>query len=208
MKKTAIIFTASFALLLAACSEPATPVENDNTAETEASSSDLTLEEVFAKTIEANENIESVSAEVTIDQIVSLPSEDTETNVTTVSQMDSIVDPIALYSVSERSFSGEELPEAADSMKTETYITEEGIFISDPTTDQWVKMPEEMSDMVLQATAAQGNLNDQIAQLQQFTDDFTFEQDDTSYILTLQASGEKFNEFIQQQTADMMPGRS
>ena len=48
-------------------------------------------------------------------------------------------------------------------------------------------------------TGAQADAAQQLEQLKQFVDDFTFEQDNNDYKLTLTIEGEKFKEFIMAQ---------
>ena len=49
---------------------------------------------------------------------------------------------------------------------------------------------------ILAQAGASANATEQLEQLKPFLDDFTFEQNDSAYILTLNAKGEKFNDLI------------
>ncbi|PPA71744.1 DUF6612 family protein [Jeotgalibacillus proteolyticus] len=202
------IGAASLALILAACQDTAQPVDGEegntdsDSNSDESSNSELTLEEVFAKSIEAGEDVNSMKAEMTLDQDMTIPNEDLTVTTASDIQMDMVMEPLGLYqeSVTTSDQMGE-----TEEIQAEVYFTEEGFFMYDTASDQWMKLPTEMSDELLQMSDAQSNPNEQLRDLEQFTDDFTFEQDDSSYILTLNASGEKFSEFLREQAKEQMP---
>lgn len=195
------VTAASLALFVSACSSTAEPVNGNES--NESSDSDLTLEEVFSKSVEAGEKISSLKVDMTMDQNTVIPGEDTPINTVSDVQMEMVVEPLGLYQKAVTSAEG--LTEGEEPMTVESYLTEEGFFMYDFMEDQWMKLPADMSDQIIEMSKAQGNPNEQLKSLEQFTDDFTFEQDESSYILTLNASGEKFREFLIEQTKDMMP---
>jgi len=87
----------------------------------------------------------------------------------------------------------------------ESYFSEAGMFFYEPSAGQWMKFPQEMTDMFLQMAGEQQNPGEELKKLQQFADDFTFEQDDKNFILKLKAKGEKFNDFIKETAKESMP---
>lgn len=68
-----------------------------------------------------------------------------------------------------------------------------------------MKLPSELSSQILQMSEGQTNPSEQLNQLKQFVDDFEFKQDEKSYILTLKASGEKFDQFLKDNVKATMP---
>ena len=68
--------------------------------------------------------------------------------------------------------------------------------MKDSTTDSWLKLPDENFDAILDQTAASADAKEQLEQLKKFIKDFTFEQTDDEYVLTLDAKGDKFKELI------------
>ncbi len=84
MKKwTTLLFVCLFAMILTACNSTATPVEKeeDTSKETagetkneakeeEPKVSELTLEEVYKKAMDRQNEIESLSSEITMDQVI------------------------------------------------------------------------------------------------------------------------------------------
>ncbi|MGM9951651.1 MAG: DUF6612 family protein [Lysinibacillus sp.] len=193
MKKTLLIgMTLGSAVLVAACGDTAT-VEDDTTKK-----SDLTLEEVYEKTLERQQELKSAKADMAVEQNieVEMEGETAEINTSSDLTMDMVVDPIQLYAKGETTMvdseSGEEM-----SMPTEIYMTEDdGFFMYQDFMGGWIKMPSEEYDAMMNQAGMQTDASEQLRQLQQFVEDFTFKQDDDQYILTLEAEGEKFLQFI------------
>jgi len=211
------VSTASLALIIAGCSMTADPVETEAQPEdaaapaeenqsedtqTEASNeSDQTLQEVFEKSIEAGESITSLKAVIDMDQVMTSPELPEPMLSTTSSDVEMVLDPIGLYQVMEVT----DPSMGTDPITSEQYLTADGFFVYDSQSDQWLKLPTEMSDQIIEMSETQSNPNEQLKGLEQFADDFTFEQDDSSFILTLNASGEKFSEFLMEQAKNNVP---
>ncbi|TCJ04528.1 DUF6612 family protein [Cytobacillus praedii] len=208
MKKTFSIL-AGFLLvfMLAACNQTAKPVDepvkdNEKASETEKAkekASELTLEEVMNKSTEASEGLKSFSVKMDLTQDM---TDQGELNVQTTSVIDMniVTEPMAYYQKMKMSM-GEE----AESFETESYFSEAGMFFYEPSTSQWMKFPQEMTDTFLQMSGQQSNPGEELKKLQQFVEDFTFEQDSNNYILKLKASGEKFNDFIKETAVQQLP---
>jgi hypothetical protein len=212
LKKT-LSFAASLILLfmLAACNQTAAPVSEDNNtgenntntsenSESAEKESDLTLEEVLNKTTEASENLNSFSVNMKMDQMISAGQEEENMNISSDIQMDVITEPMAFYQKTAMS-----QDQSGETYETESYFTEEGMFMYDPAGETWMKFPKEMSDQLIQMSGQQTNPAEELKKLQEFTDDFTFEQDDNNFILNLKASGEKFTELMKETMADTLP---
>lgn len=75
----------------------------------------------------------------------------------------------------------------------------------EPTSGVWMQLPKELSDTVLQMPEQQMNPAEQLNQLKEFADDFSFKQDDAQYILSLKASGDKFDQFLKDNAKQLMP---
>ncbi|CAM5206194.1 Lipoprotein OS=Ureibacillus acetophenoni OX=614649 GN=SAMN05877842_111102 PE=4 SV=1 [Ureibacillus acetophenoni] len=207
-KWTAFLLTCLFALVLTACNSTATPIEkeDDTSKETagettkdeneEPKVSDLTLEEVYQKAMDRQNEIESLSSEVTMEQLMTIDGQ--EINVKSDMTMDMTMNPIAMYAIGNSTMFdptiGEEVP-----MGYEMYMVEDGFFIYDEMSDTWMKLPADSYEQMMGQTANQADASQQLAMLQSFIEDFTFEQNDDQYILTLDASGEKFNDFVLEQ---------
>ncbi|MGD7044353.1 DUF6612 family protein [Jeotgalibacillus proteolyticus] len=198
-KWTIGLTSASLALVLAACSDTADPVDGSD----ENENSDLTLEEVYEKSVQAGEDISSMEAVIQMDQNLTIPSEEMEMKTASTIEMDMVLEPLALYQKVETT--GEGMMESEEAMTVESYLTEDGFYMYDAASEQWTKLPKEMSDEIIQLSNSQNQPNEQLKALEPFMEDFSFEQDDSSYILTLNASGEKFSEFLIEQASETMP---
>lgn len=194
MKKTLSIFTGFLLiLLLAACNQTAEPVYEKDTIE----DSDLTLSEVLEKSTAASAELKNFAAKMDIEQEMS--GAETMTIKSSL-DMKASQNPMAFYQKMKM-----ELPGSSESVETEMYFTEEGIYMLQPMGEGWVKFPTEMEDMIMQTTAQQPNPAEELERLKEFMDDFTFEQDGKFFILKLSASGDKFKELIDETLQETLP---
>lgn len=201
-KKLFIGMTIGSAVLVAACGDSATVTDNAS------EKSELTLEQVYEKTIERQQELKSAKATMKIDQTIGVDSEEGAFEMTSTSDfnMDMIIDPIQLYlegtTAMKDSESGEEM-EAPMKM----YMTQnDGFYIYEETAGSWLKLPQGEYDELMNQAGIQNDPSEQLRQLEQFVKDFTFEQNDDEYILTLDTDGEKFKEFALEQAKASMGG--
>nr|WP_106781654.1 DUF6612 family protein [Lysinibacillus timonensis] len=211
MKKwTTLLFVCLFAMILTACNSTATPVEkeedsseqtanngtNESTENKAPEVSELTLQEVYEKAMERQNEIDSLTSEVSMEQVIT--AEGQEVNVKSDLTMDMTMDPMAMYAKGTSTMAdpatGEEMP-----MGYEMYLVKDGFYMFDEMSESWNKMPSEGFEEMMGQSASQADASQQLAMLQEFIEDFAFEQTDDQYILTLDASGEKFNDFLLEQ---------
>ncbi|MBL5767956.1 hypothetical protein B5V88_09800 [Heyndrickxia sporothermodurans] len=203
MKKLLIsLVSVMFIFSLAACSETADPVDSKVKPQKKDS---LTLKEVFEKTTDASKNLKSVHMDMDLKQEMTAPSQPTPMNINSNMSIDMVLNPLAMYQKMKMNVEGGDDATQNQAMDMESYLTKEGFFLYDPASKQWMQMPEELSKQILQMPEQQANPAEQLKQLQQFTDDFSFKQDDNQYILNLKASGEKFDQFLKENAKQMMP---
>lgn len=179
------------AIGLAACGDEGNQKAESKPGTEAQNKSELTLEEVFKKAEQANESLKSFQADMLINQVVSVPSQNVEMDSVINMKMDFVEEPFAMYQNMDMSM-GE-----MGSMTTEMYITNEGIYMKNPEIEEWMKLPEDaVGDLQGTIDASKESQLD-FSSLQEFIDDFKFEQDDKHYILKLNASGEKFGTLVQ-----------
>jgi hypothetical protein len=191
MKNKLFLAATSLSLLtIAACGDTATPTSGVK------DESNLTLQEVYNKAIERQQSLKSVHAKLEMDQVTELTMEGQTMQITSSSNltMDLTQDPLSLYTNGTMDMN---MGEEKLSMPLEMYMTEQdGFFFYNGDTKQWLKLPENQQELLLQQTGAQADASEQLEQLKPFIEDFTFKQDNDSYLLTLVIEGEKFKEFI------------
>ena len=187
--------TMGTAVLVAACGDTATVKENTT------ATSDLTLEEVFEKTLERQQELKSTKADMSISQDMEMTMGEESFTMSTVSDMtmETVVKPMQLYAEGTTAMvdneSGEEMK-----MPIKMYMTEEdGFYLYEESMGGWFKMPGENYEEILNQAGMQNDSTEQLKQLQQFISDFTFEQTDKEFTLTLNAQGDKFMSFLLEQ---------
>lgn len=183
---------ALLALGLAACSNPAEVQRGSD----ESKKSDLTVAEVFEKAQAASEKLESMHAEMNINQKSSSAELGIDVDSKIKLNMDMVLDPLETYQAVDIDM-GELGKETL-----ELYMTKEGYFMLEPERKVWMKLPEEMHEAVAATTSSADPTLDWSA-FEKFVEDFTFEQNDDAYILKLKAAGDKFNSLIQEQLANV-----
>lgn len=189
-----VLAVGTLALTLAACNSSATPTKDTT------NKSKLTLEQVYDKAVDRQADIQSASAKMDMTQVTKVGSgeEAMEFSIDSKMEMDIIVDPLAMHLSGSMTMPDmmNESEETMD-MPIEMYMKKDaGLFMKDSTTDSWLKLPNENFDAILDQTAASADAKEQLEQLKKFIKDFTFEQTDDEYVLTLDAKGDKFKELI------------
>lgn len=185
---------------LAACSQTATPTGNSEKAGSgKEEKSELTLEQVFEKSLEASEGLKSFSVSMDLNQEITAAQQEAMKIQSTIT-MDVVTEPMAFYQKMSMT-----MDSSSENFATEAYFSKDGMFISDPTTNTWMKFPTEMSDQLLQLSDQQTNPAEELGKLKDYVSDFSFEQDNKNYILTLQASAEDLSEFIKETAMEGLP---
>ncbi|MFX3674976.1 MAG: DUF6612 family protein [Paenisporosarcina sp.] len=198
-----LMFVLVIVLGLAGCNETATP----STETSKENTSDLTLKEVFAKSLEQAEKVKSLRASIDMSQVVDIPAQEISMETSSKMDMDMEIEPLGLYQKGTTSMKmlGDETTEQPEAVQIESYLTNQGFFMYDSMSKQWMKLPSDMYDQILSMSQNQADPSQQLKDLESFLEDFTFEQNDSSYILKLVASGDKFNTLIQKQMSETMP---
>ena len=201
MKKWKMLMVAGVLTLgLAGCNTTATP-----TSETaKDKKSELTLKQVFDKSLAQSESIKSLNAEVKMSQSIEVPSQNVEMNTVTNMNMDMFVEPLSIYQKGTTStlVPGEDSSVQPQKVEIESYMTDKGFFMHHSMSGQWVKLPADMYDQMMSMSQKQADPSQQLKDLEMFKDDFSFEQTEDMYVLKLSASGDKFNELIKKQVTE------
>lgn len=203
MKKFfSVISAAAIALVLTACNNSATPTK-DTILE-----SSLTLENVFNQAIARQADIKSISATINLSQEMNYGADDAlQMNIDSQMTIDMMTKPLAIHLAGKMS-----MPDLFgdgtenSSMPIELYMKkDQGFYMKEPTSEHWMKIPSEQFDAILEQTATSTNAKEQLEQLKQYIDDFTFTQTDNTYVLTLQAKGDQYKELIQSALNNSLP---
>jgi hypothetical protein len=187
-------------LMLAACNSSAESVSKKETSANNEKS-ELTLKQVFDKTTEAAKELKSFNVKMDIKQDIS-SDQDEAANMKfdTTLEMDVVQNPMAFYQKMSM-----KMPDSEEVMEMESYFSKDGMYYYDPTSKTWMKFPAEMMEQLMQVSNQQTNPAAEIENLKKFVDDFKFQQDDKSYILLLNASGEKFTDYLKETIQKTLP---
>ena len=187
-KKLFRVATAAAALVaLAACSD-----------------TEQSAQHIFDKTMERQKELTSASANMDVSQImtVDMDGETQEIKTATKGTMDMVISPLAMKM--DADISMDMMGETMD-MPMDMYMTQEqGIFMQEPTSNTWMKLPSDQLDAVLESTDLQVDQTAQLEQLKEFVEDFQMDETDEDYVLTLNLNDEKFNSLIKEQAASAL----
>lgn len=198
MKKwMSILAVGALSLSLAACSQTASPTDNTKVTET----SNLTLQEVYDKSIKASEELKSVKATIDMKQKMSIADQDVNANFSSLMDMEYVMEPMQIYQKGTTTMHAMTEDGEEQVMDMESYITKDSFYMREG--DQWMKLPQELLGE-LQNSTEQSDPAEQLKQIENYLEDFTFKQDNDNYILSLEASGEKFTELVQGLLDEMM----
>lgn len=213
MKKSLIVFVAGImALVLAACNETAEPTEgtseDQENEEPEEQADDLTAEEVYKKTLEASENMESAEVDMDMKQEIDTGDEDAGTvKMDSDFNIEMIMDPLAMHmkGVTEMSMEGAD-DDLGDmpAMDMEMYMVDGEMYVYNEGMD-WIKMENASMDAVEEIAGQQPDPSEQLEMVEDYMDDLSMEENDEEYVLTLDADGEKFDDLVQDMIEENMP---
>ncbi|MCP3028306.1 DUF6612 family protein [Halobacillus sp. A5] len=156
--------------------------------------------DVFEKSAEASEELESFSMKMEMVQNMDVDSEDTEAAVPggvpieTTMDSDMQMDPVAFHQTVD--FMGQSM---------EQYYTEDGMYMSMPGEDGWFKAPEELLDQLNQISSEEQSPGNQLENLKDYVDEFDLEENDNSYTLSFTSEGENVQSLIEESMEEMFP---
>lgn len=144
---------------------------------------------IYAKSIEGASKLESFSVSMNIKQ--NIDQGGNKTDMTSKMDMDVVMKPEKTFKqVMNTNMMGQDI-------KVEMYFVKDGFFMKDPNSGTWMKLPQEQMNAALQgASDEQLDPSKQLDKLKAFADDMEVTESGDDYTIKLNASGEKFNDFI------------
>ena len=165
--------------------------------ETDDADGNSDAEELLQKATEANNSLESFSAEADMKQLMVMDGEEMDINSTT--SMDIIMDPMTMKQTIVT-----DIPDAGK-QETEAYFTEDGYYMLDPESDTWMKLPDELSGQLLAQAEAQANVEQQLEQMKPLMKDFTVEEKDDHYLLIFKSDDETLDDSLMEMVQASLP---
>lgn len=213
MKKlSTILFTALMAIVLAACGDNTSdaPANNDNASannneevnapeEEQAGLGEDTLdaEELYEKITVANAELESFSTKMDMEQSMNIDGENMDFD--SKLDMDVVQNPFSLKQIMTM-----ELPEVGE-QSIEAYLTEDGFYMFEPEQEQWMKLPSELSEQIIQQSESQADLQSQLAQFDGLQDGLSVDETDDHYVLKFKSTDDSFDQVFQEAIENNMP---
>lgn len=152
----------------------------------------IDAQEVFEKSIAAQEDVTSFKMMANMNQTIN--SNEEEVEVTSKIDSHMVVDPLAFHQVIDMDANGE-------AMQMESYYTEAGFFMKEG--EEWMEFPDEMTDSLLTMQQSQADPSEQIKMLKEYVDEFKLVENEGTYVMTMKASGEKYQELLDETIENM-----
>lgn len=191
MKKwLTILFASLLVFVLAACNS-SSESGDDKSSSGGDKAGELSLEDVYKKALDRQNEIKSMSADVKMDMKMAfdLDGQKSEETTTSTLKMDLTLDPVAVYMKGDVEALGEKT-------NLEAYMVEDGMYMYETTSGSWMKFPMDDAEQVLGLSSDQINSAEQIKELEAFIEDFKIEEKDNEYILTLSTASDKFTKYV------------
>ena len=147
----------------------------------------VSVGDILEKSHQVSSDLNSMHLSMVIDQDIKMGEED-PMKTQTIVEADIIIEPLSMYQI----ITNEEA-----SFNTEMYVTEDGIYTMDES-GQWLVLSPSYSEAVRSAQS-QANVTEVLGNLQDFVEDISLKETESSYLLHVDASDEKFSEVINEQ---------
>ncbi|MBD7907426.1 DUF6612 family protein [Sporosarcina gallistercoris] len=166
---------------------------NNEDAGKEKANKELTAQEVYQKSLEASESINSMHADFAIQQNMKTTGEENLSMKNDIAiTMDMVTEPMSLHQ--QMTVKGD----AEGSMDIEMYGEGDELYIQTQEMEgDWILIPAEMQDEVLDGMDSSNAMMD-LEVFKDFTEEFTLEEQGDEYVLNLSASGEQFGELLKE----------
>ncbi|KMM38974.1 DUF6612 family protein [Guptibacillus hwajinpoensis] len=152
----------------------------------------IDAQEVFEKSIAAQEDVTSFRMMANMNQ--TFDSNEEEVEITSKIDSNMVVDPLAFHQVIDMNANGE-------AMQMESYYSEAGFFMKQG--EEWMEFPDEMTDSLLTMQQSQADPSEQMEMLKKYVDEFKLVENEGTYVMTMKATGEKYQELLDETVENM-----
>ncbi|MGG0642393.1 DUF6612 family protein [Sporosarcina gallistercoris] len=166
---------------------------NSENAEKTKEKKEITAQEVYQKSLQASESINSMHADFAIQQNMKTTGEENLSMKNDIAiTMDMVTEPMSLHQ--KMVVKGD----AEGSMDIEMYGEGDELYVQMQEMEGgWLSVPAEMQDEILSGMDSSNAMMD-LEVFKDFTEEFTLEEQEEEYILNLSASGEQFGELLKE----------
>ncbi|MBO8156706.1 MAG: hypothetical protein H0Z32_09615 [Bacillaceae bacterium] len=145
------------------------------------------VKDIFKHTVNATSELDSFAASMELNQQVSIPEIDEPLSFTMKSDAKIQTNPAVFY----------QQLSALDEV-TEMYVVEEGLFVQNAETNEWVKAPDPLTKRMNLWVQLQQNPSQQLEKLEKHIDKMQFEEKENHYVLTLVSSDDSLKGLVKE----------
>jgi hypothetical protein len=144
---------------------------------------ELTATQVLQEAEKAFEFLDSLSVNLTIEQLISEQNEQKDIKLSSVLNTDVMTNPLSFHQKSEMRMEGGEIP-----YLTEAYYTEQGMFVYDSRNRLWTKHPASSAEKALSAAAGTLNPAAELNKASHFEGNLELKEGEEEYVVMLKAT--------------------
>lgn len=198
-----LVLTGILVLVLAACgndaeNKPKTETEPEAVEkEDEQKKDELTAADIIKEALAVTDDQKSMHIAMDVEHNMSVPEQDFTSDTTMNIEMDLITQPFMLHQVTKTNIENEQ-------MDLEWYATDDAFYLHSVEENLWMEMTEADKEEII------GDLVEELDHFlflevfEEFAKDFTVEETDAAYLVKLNASGDQFNEIMEDFVVDEM----
>jgi len=199
VKKWLLVLVMILTVGLAACGEDTSAPADEAEAEPEEEKQEeLTADEVYEKSLEAAEGMESAEIAMDMTQSIEIPDQEVTMDTQSVTEAEIIMDPLAMYQTGTVTVEADGQTQESE---TELYLAENEMYMFDSVSQTWMKMD---SSMIPMDQIQQQDPADQLKMMEQFVDKMEMEENDEEYILKITGDGEELKTLTQELMEEYM----
>lgn len=195
IKKWLLVIINISILILAACSDNPTPSEDI----TKSKQSTLSAEEVYEKAIKQLDSLESAAFNLSMEQTMNVnEDEQMTTKADVIGEL--IKEPFMSHLNGSISIKSESI--GTMEINVEAYAQDETIYVYEDLFNNWINITmEDLANTGLEIDKEQSPFS-HVKELDQYMDDFTFEQTNENYFFTLETNSDKLQQLILEEIQD------
>ncbi|GAB2676030.1 DUF6612 family protein [Paenibacillus thermoaerophilus] len=168
------------------------PASAQPTVQPSASPASLSAADIYAKSTEATAKLDSFAVSMNMKQLIDQGGNKLDVDTDIV--MDLALKPKAAFKQQMT------MKAQGQQLEMELYLIEDGLFLKEPTSGQWARLPAEQLEQVMQGISQEAlDPAKQLEKMKPFLNDLAMSESDSHYTIKLSASGDKFNNFLRKE---------
>ncbi|SDK08876.1 DUF6612 family protein [Sediminibacillus albus] len=151
------------------------------------------LEDIYQNSLVASEELKNFEISADVSQTIGTGEAGFPVSSTITSQIQ--MEPMAFYQTME-----------SMGQTIEMYYADQNLFVKDPEQNKWIKGPEDLVGQLNNLSGQeQQNPAKQLKELEQYTEEFSLEETEDAYLLSLSANGDEFKDLLKAELGSTIP---